>query len=655
MTLPSFIHSRFATISLPRPHPMTSLRNPFAVALTGLAFGLAGCSSGLGGSNPAPIGSPAASTIRGVIHGGQSPVVNAKVFLYAVNSTDYGVTASTSLLSAAGGSVLTDGNGAFSLTGLYNCPTTSSLVYLLAVGGDPGIGTNNNALAMMAALGNCTVLKANAATTFIAVNEVSTVGAIYALAPFMTSATAIGAPPSNLLGITNAFNSVPNIVSSTYGVANATTHGGNGTVPTALINTLADATASCINSDGSTAAGTPCALLFSATTVNGVVPTNTVDALLSVATHPSNNVSAIYNLVAAAAPFQPTLLAMPNDLTLSIRYAGGGIHTPQSVAVDATGNVWLANTNNTLTEMTAATGDFLTGPSGFSSTTLDGPLSLGIDTAGKIWVANCGQKCTHTTNPSSISVFTPSAGSFTAQNLTGSSLSVPYGLSLDGNNRAWVANANARTVSVFTTAGEQSGATGYTSVSLANPTAVALDSTGNAYVVSPSGAALVEFTSAGAAGPNSAVGTAANLSYPFALAVDAAGIPWVVNQGNNTVVSVTGGHAGVQIAGGGLSLPNGIALDGAGTVWVSNATGSVSAFTKTGTSLSPSTGFQSGSTFANAVAIDGSGAVWVSSCGSYCTGTGTDDGSVYQILGAATPVVTPIAQGAASNKLASRP
>jgi len=630
---------------------MTSLRYTFALGLTSLAFGLAGCSSGSGGLTPAP--STAAATVRGVIHGGQSPVLSSKVYLYAVNTSDYGLTASTSLLSGAG-YVLTDAGGNFAISGLYNCPTSSSLVYMLALGGDAGAGTNN-ALAMMAALGNCVTLKANGATTFISLNEVTTVGAVYSLAPFMTNAIAIGAPTSNLIGITNAFGSVTNTVSNTYGAANAITHGGNGIVPTLLINTLADVIASCVNSNGSMATNMPCSNLFLATTVNGVVPANTIEALLAIATHPSNNVSNIFNLVAATAPFQPTMVAKPNDLTLSIRYTGGGIHTPQGLAIDVTGNVWLANTNNTLTEMTAATGDFLTGSGGFSSTALDGPLSLGIDTAGKIWVSNCGLSCTGTTNPSSLSVFTPSGGTLTAQNLTGSSLAVPYGISIDGTNRAWVANANARTASVFTTAGQQSGATGYTSQTLANPTAIALDSTGNAYVLSPSSSALVEFTSTGAAGTNSAVGTAANLSYPFALAVDAAGTPWVVNQGNNSVVSVSGGHTGVQALGGGLSLPNGIALDGAGTVWVSNATGSISAFTKTGTALSPSTGFQSGSTFANAVAVDGSGAVWVSSCGTYCTGSGTDDGSVYQIVGAATPVVTPIALGAAHNTLATRP
>jgi sugar lactone lactonase YvrE len=112
---------------------------------------------------------------------------------------------------------------------------------------------------------------------------------------------------------------------------------------------------------------------------------------------------------------------------------------------------------------------------------------------------------------------------------------------------------------------------------------------------------------------------------------------------------------GSPFTGGGLSLPNAVALDGSGTAWVSNGNGSLSAFSSAGTAITPSTGYVTGAGLANGVAVDGSGSVWLTSCGSYCTGTGTDAGSVYQLIGVASPVVTPLAVAVKNGLLATKP
>jgi sugar lactone lactonase YvrE len=164
---------------------------------------------------------------------------------------------------------------------------------------------------------------------------------------------------------------------------------------------------------------------------------------------------------------------------------------------------------------------------------------------------------------------------------------------------------------------------------------------------------VAEFTSAGAAGANSYQGT--GVAYPFAVAIDGSNRQWVVDQSSNalTVLSAGAPIAGSPFSGGGLSTPNAIVLDGNGTAWVSNANGSVSAFTTAGVAITPSTGYAPGSAYANGIAVDGSGSLWITDCGSYCGGTGP--GSVFQVMGAATPVVTPIAYGAAHNSLGTQP
>ncbi|HEY0308819.1 MAG TPA: hypothetical protein VGB94_11715, partial [Acidobacteriaceae bacterium] len=140
------------------------------------------------------------------------PITGASVVLYAVNtSTDGGP--SSSIMT---GTVTTVANGAFTLTGKYTCPTPSSLVYLLITGGNPGLSTSNAAIALMAAIGQCSTLTSS---TFISVNELTTVGTVYALAPFITSGTAIGSTPANAATLTADFTLASQYVNYSTGSA----------------------------------------------------------------------------------------------------------------------------------------------------------------------------------------------------------------------------------------------------------------------------------------------------------------------------------------------------------------------------------------------------------------------------------------------------
>jgi len=657
---------------------MRSWLRPFsscAIALLGGVAGLAactqfcGCSTGVvAGSpgNPSPV-SPASSVLRGVLHGGQNPVSQSKVYLYAVGVAGYG-SASTSLLTSTSsnnvrldsnnnGYVLSAADGNFDITGDYACPTSSSLVYLLAVGGDSGEGQNAS-LALMAALGNCRTLLANAATTYVVIDEVTTVTAVYALNAFMTSSTMVGAPPSNLVGITNSFTEAMNLTNNSFGLPYAKTPAGNGLVPYALIDSIADFIAVCVNSSGTVTGGnsTPCDQVFSATTVGDRTPTDTIFAVRMIATNPSNNVMKIIDMGNPQSPFQPTLAVIPNDLTMPIVYTGGGLVTPQALAVDGEGNVWIANAGNSITELAAGSGGLLLGTDGFTSAHLDAPTSLAIDTSGKIWITNCGGQCSGSNNASSVTLLTPGNNiSATAANFQDQTLSSPYGIAIDATGRAWIANATGNSLTVFNAMGVvQSGASGYVSTFQSGPVSVVLDSASHAWAVSPGTDAVVEFASNGSASADSYQGI--GVAYPFAVAMDDSNRPWVVDQSSNAISILSGGQiVGTPISGGGLAMPNAIAFDGASTAWVSNGDGSLSAFSKSGSTLSPATGYIPGLTYGDSVAVDGSGSLWISDCGTYCTSLGNGPGSVYQLIGIATPVVTPISLGVKNGTIASRP
>ncbi len=121
--------------------------------------------------------------------------------------------ASTPLITP--GAVKSDANGNFSISGTYSC-TSATQVYLVATQGDPGSGTNA-ALSLAAALGDCATLQANAATTFIQVNELTTIAAAYALAPFAKDYADIGANGANNAGLVNAFANANALVSNATG------------------------------------------------------------------------------------------------------------------------------------------------------------------------------------------------------------------------------------------------------------------------------------------------------------------------------------------------------------------------------------------------------------------------------------------------------
>jgi hypothetical protein len=176
--------------------------------------------SGCGGVGAGP--ESAKSTVtpagrQGVVMGGQQPVNGATVQLYAVGTGGDGSAASARLAPA----VATGPDGSFNITGLYTCPSASALVYLVATGGNPGLsGTVNNAqLALMAALGACGNLTGS---TYVVINELTTAGAVYSLAPYMASATAVGSGTSDASGLASAFSLANELVNMATGTAPGT-------------------------------------------------------------------------------------------------------------------------------------------------------------------------------------------------------------------------------------------------------------------------------------------------------------------------------------------------------------------------------------------------------------------------------------------------
>ena len=161
----------------------------------------------------------------------------------------------------------------------------------------------------MAALGPCDSLTSS---TYVVINEVTTVAAAFALAPFLGPRAQIGTIAANEQGLTNEFTNFNSLVNIAAGTSPGTSVPAGVTIPVEEIYTLADILAACVNSNGTTACN---ALFAAAKSTGGSTPTNTLDAALNIAPNPGANIAALMALPTPPSPFQPILTAQPSGWT----------------------------------------------------------------------------------------------------------------------------------------------------------------------------------------------------------------------------------------------------------------------------------------------------------------------------------------------------
>ena len=619
----------------------TCLSSLLVLALTGCALS----------NTAAPTAEPSLA-IRGVAHGGQQPISGAHVYLFAANTTGYNTTAATygsvSLLNSAANTtkdtsggvtnndyyVTTASDGSFTITGDYTC-TSGQQVYLYAAGGDSGFGANDQ-IGLLAILGDCPGTGNFASSVpYVFMDEVSTIAAAYAFSGFAYDATHVSSSGTALAktGVKNAFAAAANLASISTGQALTTTPSGNGTVPQTLINSLADILAYCINSSGASSPG--CTTLSSYAKNGSTSPSDTATAAINIAHNPGANVASLFANVTAQAPFLPNLgvNSPPNDYTIGLTFTGAGLSSPYAIAIDGSGNVWIADNSTLRISELSPTGSALSPSTGFIGGGLSDPTAIAVDNADHVWIAN-GFGGLSEFNTSDGSAISTSAG------YTGGGASSPYGIAIDGTGHAWAANISSGPLSEFSGSTPVSTSSGYRGGGLNQPYCIAIDGTGNVWAGNYGGNSVSKFNNSGTALSASGYTGGSGISEPYGIAVDGGGNVWTANSGNSSIskLSNAGGllFQSAQNAGG-LSTPAGLAIDGAGNIWVIGSSKAWSEFSSAGVAISPSTGYLGGNV-ANryGVAIDGSGNVW---------GADYSDNTVSELVGAAVPVITPIAAG----------
>jgi len=293
---------------------------------------------------------------------------------------------------------------------------------------------------------------------------------------------------------------------------------------------------------------------------------------------------------------------------------------PEGIAVDATGNIFVADTGNNRVRLFTLGGFINTvagrSTSGFSgdggaanAAMLNGPQGLAVDSVGNVFITDrFNNRIRKVTQGGLISTVAGNGSvAFSGDNgpALNAGMTAPSGIAVDAAGNIFIADEVDNRIRKITTGGVIStvagnGNAGYsgdgglaTSAALLQPTGVAVDTAGNIYIADRSNHRVRKVT------PNGIISTVAGtgvpgfggdgfpaastlLSLPTGVAIDAAGNLFITDYGNsrvrkvstNGIISTVAGNGTFAIGtdGGpaisvGLTSPSGVSVDNFGNIY----------------------------------------------------------------------------------------
>ena len=322
---------------------------------------------------------------------------------------------------------------------------------------------------------------------------------------------------------------------------------------------------------------------------------------------------------------KPTGSTSPSKVWMVSTLAGGTsaeFNWPYGVAVDSSGNVYVGDTSNhrirkiTLGESGVSVSTFAGGSTSGSadgrgtSARFNSPHGLAVDSSGNVYVADTRNHRIRKISTNNGQVDTLAGGGTPAE------FSFPKDVAVDASGNVYVADENNNRIrkitperAVSTLAGDGTGGSrdgAGTSAQFSLPNGVAVDASGNVYVADWQNHRIRKITPAegrgestvstlagdGTGGFRDGAGTDAQFKYPNDVAVDAEGNVYVADQFNHRIRKITpegvvstlagSGTTDKGIPGGGFKdgvgrsarfySPTGVAVDAEGNLYVADRT-----------------------------------------------------------------------------------
>jgi|GEM_PF-1206061 len=296
--------------------------------------------------------------------------------------------------------------------------------------------------------------------------------------------------------------------------------------------------------------------------------------------------------------------------------SAASFYSPNSVTVNASGIIYVADNNNKVIREISSDGNVTTLAGDGSTGSVNGanlsasfksPWGVTVDAAGNVYVADAVNNQIRKISAGMVSTLAGS-GSAGSTDATGAAASfrLPASVAVDAAGNVFVADMNNHLIRKITSTGivttfAGSGSIGSTdatgtAASFNTPNGVAVDALGNIYVADTGNNLIRKITAAGvvttlagsSSGFNDGTGSSAKFNSPTGVATDALGNVYVADKNNYRIRKVTAAGVVNTLAGNGSSSlangapesssfksPRGLAVDAVENVYVADADNNV--------------------------------------------------------------------------------